>query len=148
MAENAPRLWYLDAMGPPRSWRRRGSPVRRASRLARATLGAILTASGWVACGSAEVIDPCAGSPTYTNDIRPIVEARCLSCHSSALAGAARNGAPAGLDFDSFDSTEPNLATFADAITSGREPPPESGLATTEAERDVVQAWRACSYPR
>ena len=91
---------------------------------------------------------PCVGAPTYTNDVRPIVEARCLACHAAGLAGDARHGAPEGLDFDSLESTEPHLEAFADALTSGRMPPTNGPALTTAEERQLVSRWRACDFPR
>ena len=103
------------------------------------------------ACGQAPPGDFCSDAPTFTNDIRPtIIEEKCIQCHTASLEGSARNGAPAGLDFDTFDSTEPHLSSFADAISSGREPPMglEPPLVTTAAERDLVSKWRMCGFAR
>ena len=104
-----------------------------------------------LACGQDLPADFCTDAPTFTNEIRPtIVEEKCIQCHSEGLQGAARNGAPAELNFDTFDSTEPYLAQFADAISSGREPPMglDPPLVTTAEERDLVSKWRMCGFER
>jgi uncharacterized membrane protein len=100
------------------------------------------------ACGSDKPA-PCSAPPTFTRDVFPIVQMKCLPCHSSTKTGESRMGAPPGLDFDTYDATMPNQARFADAITSGLEPPMSvPQLATTAEERDLVSDWRRCSYPR
>lgn len=100
-------------------------------------------------CGSGGGPDICADAPTFTNDIRPIAQQKCVQCHSQTLVGDARNGAPAGLDFDTYETTQPNIQAFADAISSGREPPMglDPPVATSAAERDTVSRWRLCSFP-
>lgn len=107
-----------------------------------------------VACGeSAPIIETppeCEVPPTYTRDIAPIVERACVRCHSEAAVGAARNGAPEGMDYDRYASfpDRPAMAAFVDAITSGRQPPPNlvPPVATTADERGLVSAWRTCGY--
>ena len=104
-----------------------------------------------LACGKGPPADFCSDAPTFTNQIRPtIVEEKCIQCHSAALEGTARNGAPVDLDFDTYESTEPYLAQFADAISSGREPPMglDPPLITTAEERDLVSRWRTCGFDR
>ena len=39
---------------------------------------------------------------TYTQVLQQIFQPSCLSCHSSNLTGTARNGAPVGVNFDTF----------------------------------------------
>lgn len=103
-----------------------------------------------VGCGDAEPPDPCLESPTYTNQILPIVADHCLACHDENRQGVARNGAPMEVNFNSFAGVEPVIARFADNITSGRMPPPEAlnvpPLNTDQ--RRLVDAWRRCGYPQ
>lgn len=103
-----------------------------------------------VGCGDDETVDPCVDAPTFTNDVQPIAAAKCVTCHSDELSGPARNGAPPHLDFGSYDQIEPDRFAFADAITSGRMPPPgEPGtLPVSREERALVDAWRRCGFPR
>lgn len=102
------------------------------------------------ACGGDEGPDPCADAPTYTNDITAIVADHCIGCHDVDLAGAARSGAPAGKNFNTFDDIEPHLMDFADAITSGRMPPMDAPGVTpvTAADRQTVSEWRRCGYAK
>ncbi|MCK6545503.1 hypothetical protein L6R52_06505 [Myxococcota bacterium] len=117
----------------------------RWARAAGLTLATVALPWLLTACGG-DAPDPCADAPTYTNDVAPITEARCLGCHSAAFTGDRRSGAPAGYDFDDLARIQPNLAAFADAITSGRMPPPSTGVVTTQEERQIVRAWRACDF--
>ena len=43
---------------------------------------------------------------TYTEHVKPILDANCISCHASNLEGADRNGAPEGIDFDSYGAAK------------------------------------------
>src|SRR2546423_1745019 len=93
-----------------------------------------------LACGTSPAMDPCRMTPTFTNDVFPmIVMPKCLTCHSTARMGIDRNNAPSDLNFDSYELVMANEAKFADAIVSGREPPPMMGqlTATTETERQL-----------
>jgi hypothetical protein len=96
-------------------------------------------------------IEECADPPTYTNEIRPlIIEAKFLGCHSAALTGEGRNGAPDTHNFDTYELAQPHLSAMATAITSGREPPPTlmPPIVVTAEERDLVRDWRDCSFPK
>ncbi len=100
-------------------------------------------------CGGGANVDFCTDAPTFSRDIRPtIVEEKCIQCHSSSLVGSARAGAPADLNFDTFESTQASLEVFADAISSGREPPMglNPPILTTAEERDRVSKWRMCGF--
>lgn len=68
----------------------------------------------------------------------------------AAACGAARNGAPVDLNFDTYELTEPHLPEFADPISSGREPPMglDPPLITTAEERELVSKWRMCGFDR
>lgn len=122
-------------------------PILRSARPAGRTLATLALPWLFAACGG-DPPDSCADAPTYTNDVAMIAEARCLGCHSAAFTGDRRSGAPPGFDFDDFDLVQPNVAAFADAITSGRMPPPTTGVVTSMEERTIVRAWRACGFER
>jgi hypothetical protein len=114
-------------------------------------LGSLALVLSLIGCGNDPQGDFCSDAPTFTNHIRPtIVEEKCIQCHSETKLGAARNGAPDDLNFDSYESTEPHLAAFADAIASGREPPMglDPPLITTGDERSLVAKWRMCGFER
>lgn len=104
------------------------------------------------ACGGEDpsTIPPqCMTPPTFARDIAPIVERVCIRCHDEAKVNQAREGAPVGMNFNRYELIT-DKAAFADAITSGRQPPrdamppPES---VTMEERGTVGTWRTCGYP-
>ena len=99
-------------------------------------------------CADAPVPSACETPVTFTNDLFPVVvEPKCLPCHSETLRGTARNGAPDGVDFDTYAQVRPRAAAIADAITSGIEPPQNAPVIVTSEDRALVRAWRSCGYP-
>lgn len=77
-----------------------------------------------------------------------VFETNCLGCHSSELAGAARNGAPE----DNYDTYIDALAHGDDAIKHGVElmdmPPASSQYAAlTEEQKQALQNWEVLGFP-
>jgi uncharacterized membrane protein len=72
----------------------------------------------------------------------------CTRCHSSTLTGAARNGAPIGHDFDTFDGVLKvaehidEYAAAGPAAVNTLMPP--SNPTPSEAERHQLGEWLAC----
>ncbi len=77
------------------------------------------------------------GAPTLTT--------WCTACHSSALAGTVRNGAPDGVDLDTLAGAR----TWADRVRAraldARDMPYGGGI--PEAERARFEAWLDCGLP-
>lgn len=80
--------------------------------------------------------------PSYHQDIKPILDARCANCH---VAGGV---APFALD--SFASSSAMAVAAADAVQSGRMPPWKAGPADvtylknpslTDEQKAAIQAW-------
>ncbi len=71
---------------------------------------------------------------------------RCTNCHSSQLTGAARNAAPVGTDYDTYDLAKPNAQKIYDRVADGTMPqagyPPFQGT-----EKDDMLAWADCGAP-
>jgi uncharacterized membrane protein len=108
---------------------------------------ALLAALG--ACGGEDPPpDPCAPPPRFAELSTTVLEVSCVECHSARVTGVARRGAPVGVDFDSFALAEPSKAALADAITSGRMPPPSAAnvTPTTPEGRELAAGWRTCGY--
>jgi uncharacterized membrane protein len=92
---------------------------------------------------------PSGSTLTYDGFARPFMTAYCTRCHSSTLSGAARNGAPAGHDFD----TEAGILAVADHVdglaaggpNAVNTAMPPDGAKPTEAERRQLGEWLACA---
>jgi mono/diheme cytochrome c family protein len=82
---------------------------------------------------------------------RAFMEQYCTRCHSSMLAGAARNGAPSDHDFDSLagirmasEHIDEQAAAGPDHVNTSM---PPSGPRPSEAERRQLGEWLACGAP-
>ncbi len=75
----------------------------------------------------------------------------CTSCHSSAVSGTARNGAPSDHNFDSLEGIQSATEHIDENAGSGpkatntRMPP--SGNRPTLEERQKLSEWIACGAP-
>lgn len=108
-------------------------------------LGLAMAVSQWCGCG--EKIDAvqettCTGqlgSVTYA-EVKPVLEQLCTDCHAAALAGAARNGAPAAVNLDSYQG----LIAHADDANQRlqNETMPPSGFTKASAtQKELFQCW-------
>jgi mono/diheme cytochrome c family protein len=68
-------------------------------------------------------LDLPAAGVTWCNDIQPLMARFCASCHDSAKSGAARQGAPAGADFDTYATTAPSATAAKGFMQKGAMPP-------------------------
>jgi uncharacterized membrane protein len=78
------------------------------------------------------------GDVTYESDVKAILDASCIACHATDAEGADRNGAPAGVNFDTYAAA----VESADLANSQIQPggmPPTSPL--KDHEKAVFQAW-------
>jgi hypothetical protein len=75
---------------------------------------------------------------TYTEHIRPLLEDNCTGCHASTLQGADRNGAPTGIDFDTYANAT-QWAEQGNARIQAGSMPPSGGL--TSNDRALFQKW-------
>jgi len=107
-------------------------------------LGALIAACGTEVPGP---LPQCVTSPTYAKDIKALSDRACVRCHDQDKVNMARQGAPLGLDFNTFELIA-DKSKFADAITSGREPPMNTmpAIEITAEERALVSNWRICGY--
>jgi hypothetical protein len=80
----------------------------------------------------------CAGPPpTYTDDVRPILERRCFKCHAGDGAAADEH------DFSQVQILRAQKTALAGEIgTCSMPPSPEPPVADAEAE--VLLRWVAC----
>lgn len=63
------------------------------------------------------------GEVTYCDGIKPLLEANCTRCHSSSKEGPDRNGAPEGVNFDSYDGISARKDAAREMVTAGAMPP-------------------------
>jgi hypothetical protein len=80
----------------------------------------------------------CAGAPpTYTDDIRPILERRCFKCHAGDGAAADEH------DFSQVQTLWAQKTALAgEIVTCAMPPSPEPPVADAEAQ--VLLRWVAC----
>ena len=120
----------------------------------------IAVASG---CGEHAADEEHAGGPTgavcppesmltYDTFGQDFMTRYCVRCHSSALSGSARNGAPNDHDFDTLgglrathlDHIDEGAAAGPDAVNT-KMPPSEPR--PSELERRKLGEWLACGLP-
>lgn len=102
--------------------------------------------------GASGAICPTDSSLTYDSFARDFMEDYCTRCHSSALVGAARNGAPSDHNFDTLanihdtalEHIDEEAAAGPDHVNTSM---PPSGPRPTEAERQKLGEWLACDAP-
>jgi cytochrome c5 len=88
---------------------------------------------------------------TYANFGQPFMTSYCTRCHSSALTGAARNGATRFHDYDVLSGIKSvsdhidQTAASGPGATNTSMPP--SGPFPTEEERKKLGEWIACGAP-
>jgi hypothetical protein len=70
----------------------------------------------------------------------------CTTCHSSTLTGAARSGAPSGLDFDTFAVAKANASEAVSELEEGGMPPSGSPKPSA-AEKQALYVWAECGTP-
>ncbi len=80
----------------------------------------------------------------YQSRIKDILDARCISCHSSALVGSDRNSAPAGYDYNTYSNTVATADSANSAIQN--ESMPKNG-SMPESERADFQSWIESGTP-
>lgn len=79
-------------------------------------LGAALT-SACLGPGTLNEAEPCAA------DGPSLIAERCLGCHSAAVVGAARGGAPEGINYDDEAGIAQNAAGIREQVEAGAMPP-------------------------
>lgn len=101
----------------------------------------VLVLATGVACGNK--IDPgaiCGTStqaPRYVNAIKPVLDAHCISCHSSQATD--RHGAPGAINLDTYEGAAAHAADSDSTILGGSMPPSPDAL--TNDERCAFDLW-------
>ena len=91
-------------------------------------------------------------SLTYETFGRAFMEDYCTRCHSTALPGAARNGAPSDHNFDTLEAIKDTEAEHLDEEAAAgpdhvNTAMPPTAPQPTEAERRKLGEWLACGTP-
>jgi mono/diheme cytochrome c family protein len=105
-----------------------------------------LFASAFLLSACGEKLDPVqtqtcdpAQAVNYTDDLAPLFARYCTGCHSANAAN--RNGAPIGVDFDSYGAAAASAESANIRVQAGSMPPPQVSLRPDAADRCLLQAW-------
>jgi uncharacterized membrane protein len=91
----------------------------------------------------------CDSDLSYAQDVAPIMQRYCVSCHDSNLPLTARRGAPGDHNFD----TEEGVLDKAEAVqiragigpgAENRSMPPEGFAGPSDEERGLLARFLAC----
>lgn len=107
---------------------------------------------GLVACGDSGDGDEagmipevdCTATPAKKFSEMSAVWAKCTACHSSAVTGAARGGAPVDINYDTYAAAKAEATPAASEVAEGAMPP---GGGLTDAEKEQIYAWAQCGTP-
>jgi cytochrome c5 len=89
---------------------------------------------------------------SYANFGKTFMDTYCTSCHSSALKGAARQGAPDDHNLDTLALIRATGTEHIDQVAAAgpdrvNVTMPPSGPAPSEEERRLLGEWLACGAP-
>lgn len=108
-----------------------------------ALVGAIHLSSGCTS-GASSVDCTQVHTPKYSE---MTAWARCTTCHSSAVTGASRAGAPPDINFDKYDDAVADADRALSEVEEGAMPPAGNpGLSA--AEKDQIIHWASCDTPQ
>ena len=85
--------------------------------------------------------DPSDGLPdavTYTQHVKPLLDAHCIQCHATSRQGADRNGAPTGVNCDTYAVAQASADRGNARIQAGTMPP-SGGL--SQYDRSLFAKW-------
>ncbi len=83
---------------------------------------------------------------TYTSDIQPILAANCTRCHSTTLTGAARNGAPVDVNWNTYAAAVQAAPRGLLRMQAGTMPP--TGNRVPAADITKFQQWIQAGTPQ
>lgn len=96
------------------------------------------------ACGEDLPSVDCTTTPVPTYAQVNAFTVSCNTCHASTLSGAARFGAPPGVDYDTYAVAKIHAEDAALEVFAGRMP--ETG-ALPDGDADVLYRWALCGTP-
>ena len=71
----------------------------------------------------------------------------CSACHNSRYEGSARQGAPGGINYDTYEAAAPRVKSTQGVIADGSMPP-GNAFVLTAAQEEQVYTWYQCGKPR
>jgi uncharacterized membrane protein len=101
----------------------------------------------FISCGCDEKMDPVQGNGdldpideqvTYTTDIKPILDRSCIGCHATTVSGADREGAPIGVDYDTYELAKATATEANDRIQAGTMP---VAAPLADEEKNLFDHW-------
>jgi len=101
---------------------------------------------------SSGAVCPSGSTLTYEGFAMGFFADYCTHCHSTQLSGsAARNNAPAGYNWDDYDSIAAHAADIDNVAAAGPRAsndfmPPEGEADPSAAERSRLGEWLACEF--
>jgi cytochrome c5 len=115
----------------------------------------------FVACGS----DSGSSEPDEEEELPPVINCStvqtvpkfsqvlafqqvCTNCHVSTKTGAARNGAPADINFDQYASAMAHAEQASIEVNVGAMPPEGSNLSLTAEQKTTLYDWALCGTPQ
>ena len=83
-----------------------------------------------------------------TADPRPFAEVTllvgCTGCHATTLGEGSRNGAPLGIDYDTYEAAVASAKVGVESVYAGRMPP----VGAPEPDKEIFYAWALCGQPQ
>lgn len=89
----------------------------------------------------------CSGDIPAFDEVTAFSEV-CTNCHSTGLSGTERNGAPANINWDDYDSAQVHAEDGAEEVFDNDMPPPGSGHTLTNAQKEQLYRWALCGTPQ
>jgi len=83
---------------------------------------------------------------SWDNTGAPFMRTWCTSCHHSDLDAEARQGAPEGVNLESWSDVQTWAERVEARVWADSAPMPPAG-GPTEAELEILAEWLACGAP-
>jgi uncharacterized membrane protein len=109
-------------------------------------------------CGSSHGGTPtgatCDTQLRYAEDVAPLLQRYCVSCHSSEVPLKQRHGAPGDHNFDSEEGVLEHAEHIDQSAGAGPDatnrsmPPAGIGATPSDAERALLASYVACQLPQ
>lgn len=88
--------------------------------------------------------------PVFRGDsgiLGEIIGPKCLNCHASELSGGARNGAPDGVNFDTYESAKQFANRIIQRAVVQMDMPPNPSLVLDDEEKQALKNWMTLEFP-